>query len=76
LTTGVNFINISQAAFIHADPKSTNKTDNELTVFLALLGFACLKAACKMLMKLITRVDFITILCAHFSYKFFAKAKM
>jgi len=39
LRPGANFINISQAAFIHADHKSTKKTDN-LTVFLALLGSA------------------------------------
>jgi len=33
----VNFINIQQAAYAHADPKSVKKTDN-LTVFFALSG--------------------------------------
>jgi len=47
----VNFINVLQAAFTHADSKSTKKTDN-LTVFLALLGSAHVKAARKMYLKL------------------------
>ena len=34
------------------DPKSAKKIDN-LTVFFALLGFVCLKAVCRTLMKLI-----------------------
>jgi hypothetical protein len=33
LTTGVNFINVLQAAFTHPDPESAKETDN-LTVFL------------------------------------------
>ena len=53
LTTGVNFINILQAAFAHADPKSVKNTDN-LTVFLALSRSPCIKVASKMLMKLTT----------------------
>ncbi len=32
LTAGVNFTNVSKAAFAHTDPKSTKKTDN-FTVF-------------------------------------------
>jgi len=32
--------------FLHADPKCTKKTDS-LIVFFALLGSACVKAACK-----------------------------
>jgi len=49
---GVNFIIILLAAFACADPKSAKKTYN-LTVFFAILGSAHVKAACKMLMKLI-----------------------
>ncbi len=50
MTPGVNFINVLQEAFTHADPKSTKKIDG-LAVFIALLGFAHLKAGCKMLVK-------------------------
>jgi len=46
-----NFKNVLQAAFVHPDPEST-KIYN-LTVFFALIGFARVKAVCKMLMKLI-----------------------
>jgi len=49
--TGVNFINILQAAFKHKDiesPKSTVK----LSVFFALLGSVPARPAHKMLMKL------------------------
>ncbi len=38
---------------MHADPKSAKKTDN-LTVFFVLLGFAHIKAARKILVKLTT----------------------
>jgi len=41
---GVNFVNILQAAFVHADPKSSKKNIN-LTVFFALLGSAHINAA-------------------------------
>ncbi len=47
----VNFINILRAAYMCADPESAKKTDN-LTVFFALLGSVCIKAARKMLEKL------------------------
>ncbi len=47
----VNFIKVLQAAFTHADPKSTNKTV-KLSVFFALLGSVCAKAAHRMLVKL------------------------
>jgi hypothetical protein len=50
-TTGIDFTNILHPAFTHVDPKSIKMTD-ELTVFFALLGSACIKAACEMLMKL------------------------
>ena len=49
-TPHVNFINVFQAAFVSADPKSTKKTDN-LSVFFALLGSARVKAARGTLMK-------------------------
>jgi len=48
---GVNFINILQAAFMRADHKSAIKLLN-LTVFFALLGYARIKAAQRMLVKL------------------------
>ena len=51
LTPGVNFTNILQAAFMHADPKSAIKLLN-LTVFFALLGSAHVKAAHRTLVKL------------------------
>jgi len=47
LTPGVNFTNILCKAFTRADPQSAKKIDN-LTEFLALLGSAFIKAACKM----------------------------
>jgi len=47
LTPGVNFINILQAAFTRADPKSAKNT-----VFFALLGSAHVKAASEVLVKL------------------------
>jgi len=48
---GVNFINILGAAFTRTDLKSAKKNDS-LTVFFVPLKFACIKAACKLLMKL------------------------
>jgi len=48
---GVNFTNILQAAFMHADPKSAKNTV-KLSVFLALSKSEHVKAARKMLMKL------------------------
>jgi len=51
MVTGDNFINVLQAAFEWADPKSVKKTDN-LTVYFALSGSARAKAACRTLMKL------------------------
>jgi len=50
LTPGIDFTNILYKAFTIADPKSTKKIDG-LAVFIALLGFAHLKAGCKMLVK-------------------------
>jgi len=46
--SGVNFINVLIAAYTRADPESAKKTDN-LTVFFALSGSACIKAARKCL---------------------------
>ena len=50
-TPWVNFIDILRAALAQRDPKSAKKTDN-LTVFLALLGYTRIKAAGRRLMKL------------------------
>jgi len=47
----VNFINVLQAAFTPADPKSAKKTV-KVTAFFALSGSARLKTASRMLMKL------------------------
>jgi len=47
---GVNFTNVLQKAFKHADSKCAKKTKS-LTVFLALLGSVCVKAAQKLLVK-------------------------
>ena len=49
--SGFNFINVLPAAFTHVDPKSAKKL-LDLTVFFALLGSLCVKAACRTLMKL------------------------
>ena len=48
---GVNFTNVLQAAFTLADPESAKKL-LDLTVFLALMGSAHVKAARRTLMKL------------------------
>jgi len=49
--SGVNFINVLQAAFKCADPKS-KKCTQVISVFLRFLGSASPKAACKMFVKL------------------------
>ncbi len=51
MLAGVNFTNVLQSAFAHADPESAKKTDN-LTVFFSLLGSGRAKAACGTLVKL------------------------
>jgi len=51
-SSGVNFINILQAAFMHPDPKSVKKIVVQLSVFFTLLGSARVKAARRTLMKL------------------------
>ncbi len=51
LSPGVNFINVLQAAFAHADPKSVKETI-KLSVFFALLGSASVKATRRTLIKL------------------------
>jgi hypothetical protein len=63
-TLGVNFIKVLRAAFAGANPKSAKKADN-LTVFFALLGSACVKAACKTLMKLTPGVKVVTFESLH-----------
>ena len=49
--TGVKFINVLQAAFTSADTKSAKMTVKSSSFF-ALSGSACVKAACRTLMKL------------------------
>jgi len=51
LTIGVNFINVLQAAFAHADPKVKKRQSIQQLLF-ALLGSAQVKDAHKMLVKL------------------------
>ncbi len=46
-----NLTNILPAAFTYKDPKSAERTDN-LNVFFALLGSACVKAVITTLVKL------------------------
>ncbi len=48
--SGVNFINVLQAAFTCADPKGTKKTDN-LTLFFALSGSVHVKTVHKRWVK-------------------------
>jgi len=49
---GVNFINILQAAFTCKDPEGAKKTGKLLKVFFVHSGFALVKDALRMLMKL------------------------
>ena len=53
---GVNITNVLRAAFTLKDPKSAKKLLN-LTVFFALLGSASVKAARKMMVKLIPELQ-------------------
>jgi len=57
LTLGVNFTNILSAVFVCPDPKAPKKTDN-LNIFFAILGSACVKAGHEMLMKLTSGLFF------------------
>jgi len=61
----VNFINVIRAAFARSDPESAKKTV-KLSVFFALLGSDCTKAAPGMLIKLTPGVNFINVLRAAF----------
>jgi hypothetical protein len=63
-TSEVNFTNILREDFTRADPKSAKNT-YKLSVFFALLGSACVKAALKMLVtltpdlnSLVKRIDY------------------
>jgi len=68
MTSGVNFANIVQAAFMYADPESTKKTV-KFSVFFAHSGSARVKAARRMLMKKLTHgVNFTNM----FMHSFFA----
>jgi len=55
------YTKLLRSAFMSADPKSIKKTHN-LTVYLALLGSVCVKAAHKMLVNLIPAQDWCTII--------------
>ena len=50
-SAGVNFTNVLRAASTRADPESAKKLI-DLTVFFALLGSVCVKAARRTLVKL------------------------
>ncbi len=63
---GVNFINIICAAFALEDPKSAKKTF-KLSVFFALLGSSCTKAAREMLMKF-SRFEVLVFVINEFSW--------
>jgi len=52
LPIGVNLINVLRATFTHTDPERGKKTV-KLSVFFTLLGSVCVKAARRMLVKLI-----------------------
>jgi len=74
LESGINFINILQAAFASTDPESIKKTDN-LTVFFALSGSKQVKAAPRMLMKLTPVVDFTNMFAITFKMCGYEKRK-
>jgi len=61
---GVDFINILRAVFMFEDPKSEIKTV-KLSIFLALLGSALVKAAHRMLMKLTPGLNILKPLGAY-----------
>jgi len=63
-----NFNNILRAAFTCADPKSIRNTV-KLSVFFALLGSACAKAASRMLMKLNPMCQCYKTFKSHFGHK-------
>jgi len=65
---GVDFINILQAAFTFADPKSAKKTGN-LMVFFARWGSGGVKAACRTLMKMTPGDDFINLFLQNSVYQ-------
>ncbi len=65
---GVDFTNILCAALSHPDPKNTKNTVKQ-SVFLALLGSGCIKAAHKMLVKLTLGMSNSNHLASHKSNK-------
>jgi len=82
---GVDFPNFLWAAFTHTDPKSVKKTDN-LTVLIAALGSALIKAARRKLIKLspalkemfgskTSRYDLCNSPTSHHSFRLFCSAK-
>ncbi len=61
-SSGVNSTNILHTDFMRTNPRSAKKTYN-FTVFFALLGSECIKAARKTLVKLATGVNFTNNMC-------------
>ena len=68
MNAGLNFINVLQAAFTPADPKSGKKLLN-FTVFFALLESAGVKAAHRTLVKLTPGLNNINIYTKFFLTK-------
>ena len=60
IRSSVNFINILRVAFTRANPKSAKKTVKSSSFF-ALLGSACVKAACRTLMKCSPNLHFLLL---------------
>jgi len=65
---GVNFINILRAAFTRVGPKSAKRLS------FALLGSACVKAACKTLMKITPGVRSLPLDLTHMNSQDIMKA--
>jgi len=65
-SSGVNFINVLWAAFMVVDPNNI-KRYWQLNWNFMLLGFLCVKAVCRTLMKLTAGVNFINVLRAAFT---------
>ncbi len=58
--SGVNFINVLRTAFTHVAPQIV-RTQSIHKYLFTLLGSTCVKAVCRMLMKLTTVVRLIDV---------------
>ena len=74
MSSGVNFIIVLRATFMHADTKSAKKTV-KLSSFFALLGSVSLKAARRTLVKLTLGFNFINMLTSNFYLRRLQKRK-